>query len=67
MINQTAYRERRSCNVLKPANDWLRIMPLGPPGECVPDAMISGTRDDTPGGDTRQKCIMGYAADVTDQ
>lgn len=43
-----AYRERRSCSVLKPAKDWLRIIPFGPPGECVPAAMISGTRDDTP-------------------
>lgn len=42
------HRERRSCSVLKPANDWLRIMPFGPPGEWVPVAMISGTRDDTP-------------------
>lgn len=24
------------------------MIPLGPPGECVPAAMISGTRDDTP-------------------
>ena len=45
----SAYRERRSCSVLKPAKDWLRMIPLGPPGEWVPDAMISGTRDDTPG------------------
>lgn len=46
------HRERRSCSVLNPANDWLRIMPLGPPGEWVPAAMISGTRDDTPGEKT---------------
>lgn len=48
----TAYRERRSCSVLKPAKDWLRIIPLGPPGEWVPAAMISGMRDDTPGEKT---------------
>lgn len=44
-----AYRERRSCSVLKPAKDWLRIIPLGPPGEWVPAAMISGMWGDTPG------------------
>lgn len=48
-VSKISYRERRSCSVLKPAKDWLRIMPLGPPGEWVPAAMMSGTRDDTPG------------------
>ncbi len=42
------HRERLSCRVLKPANDWLLMMPLGPPGEWVPAAMMSGKREDTP-------------------
>jgi len=48
------HRERLSCRVLKPANDWLRMMPLGPPGEWVPAAMMSGEREDTPARGQRE-------------
>lgn len=33
-------------------------MPFGPPGEWVPAAMISGTRDDTPGGKNRDITLL---------
>ncbi len=48
-----SHRERLSCRVLKPANDWLLMMPLGPPGEWVPAAMMSGKREDTPAREQR--------------
>jgi len=37
--------DRLSCSPLKPAKDWLRMMPLGPPGEkdWDPTSMISGS------------------------
>lgn len=37
--------DRLSCRPLKPAKDWLRMMPLGPPGEkdWDPTSMISGS------------------------
>lgn len=34
--------------MLKPAKDWLLIIPLGPPGECNPTDMMSGNLEDTP-------------------
>lgn len=35
-------------------------MPLGPPGEWVPAAMISGTRDDTPGEEAQRRRSVTY-------
>lgn len=58
----STYLDRLSCSPLKPAKDWLRMMPLGPPGEkdWDPTSMISGSLVGSPidkgknRGDVRQ-------------
>lgn len=44
--------DRLSCRPLNPAKDWLRMMPLGPPGEqdWAPTSMISGSLAGSPVG-----------------
>jgi len=58
--------ERLSCRPLKPAKDWLLIIPLGPPGEneCDPIDMISGSREDIPEKQRKEGEGSGWAGGV---